>query len=240
MSSTWIISDAVVAEAAAIASLFAHSWTSTFSQLQFGHVDPAALAAAMTPRIVDQMSAPNLRFLVARHTTTQHIAAVAQWVVHTEDAEFDMLETQQERDARQRFDDELLYTNLPQHSNRALIMEFTVGTRRLRENILKDAQHFLLENLATHPEYRGLGLASQLVEWAFPLADRSCCPVYLETASDNPAMRLYKKLGFEEQGQYTIDDLSRFVDPAELEASGSESSHTHVAFIRHPCPTPRS
>jgi ribosomal protein S18 acetylase RimI-like enzyme len=237
MSFTWVISDATATDAAIIASLFANSWTSAFSQLQFGHIDPPTLAAAMTSRIIEQMNTPNSRFLVARHSETQRIAAVAQWAVHIENTEADMLETQQERHERQRFDDELLCNKLPESSNRALIMEFAAGIRRLRQHILHGKQHFLLENLATHSEYRGLGLASQLVEWAFPLADRHDCPVYLETASDNPAMRLYKKLGFEEQGHYTIEDLSQFVDTTELEASGSESFHTHVAFIRHPCST---
>ena len=83
----------------------------------------------------------------------------------------------------------------------------------------------MLENLATHPNYRGQGLASRLVEWIFPQADESGLVVYLDTASDNSAMRLYKKLGFEERGSEAITDLSKF---------GGEGSHSHVALIRLP------
>jgi ribosomal protein S18 acetylase RimI-like enzyme len=180
------------------------------------------------------MKSPGSRFLVARNSDSQQVAAVAQWAVHIDDTEADMLETQQDRDERQRFEDELLLSKLPESSNRALIMEFTVGTRELRQKILQGRKHYLLENLATHPQFRGMGLASRLVEWVFPLADEQNLLVYLETASDNPAMKLYKKLGFKEQGHHTIEDLSEFVGKSELEACGSEPSHTHVAFIRHP------
>jgi ribosomal protein S18 acetylase RimI-like enzyme len=235
MSFLWDISDAKAADAAIIAELFAQSWTSTFSKLQFGHVDPPLLAAAMASRIAEQMNTSSSQFLVARHRDTHRIAAVAQWAVDIKDREKDMPETQQDSDERQRFHNELLCRQLPESSNRALIMEFTIGMRGLRQHVLQGRKHFLLENLATHPAYRGLGAASQLVEWAFPLADKHNCLVYLETASDNPAMRLYKRLGFEEQGHHTIEDLSRFVDTADLEAFGSESFHTHVAFVRHPC-----
>jgi ribosomal protein S18 acetylase RimI-like enzyme len=234
MSSLWDILDATEADAAIIAELFTQSWTSTFSKLQFGHVDPPILAAAIASRIAEQINTSSSHFLVARHRDTHRIAAVAQWAIDINDREKDMPETQQDSDERQRFDNELLCGRLPESSNRALIMEFTIGMRGLRQHVLQGRKHFLLENLATHPAYRGLGVASQLVEWAFPLADRHNCLVYLETASDNPAMRLYKRLGFEEQGHYTIEDLSRFVDTADLEASGSESFHTHVAFVRHP------
>lgn len=83
----------------------------------------------------------------------------------------------------------------------------------------------VLENLATHPSYRGQGLASKLIDWAFVRADEEGIIVYLDTARDNKALQLYKKLGFEEVGSTTIEDLR---------IHGGEGSHTHVALIRHP------
>lgn len=83
----------------------------------------------------------------------------------------------------------------------------------------------MLENLATHPEHRGRGLASRLVASVFPDADEKGVVIYLDTASDNPAMRLYQRLGFQEVGRRTIEDLSRY---------GGEGSETHVAFLRYP------
>jgi ribosomal protein S18 acetylase RimI-like enzyme len=68
-------------------------------------------------------------------------------------------------------------------------------------------------------------LASHLIEWVFSHADEKGLVVYLDTASDNPAMRLYKRLGFEERGSRTIEDLSKY---------GGEGSETHVALTRHP------
>jgi hypothetical protein len=63
------------------------------------------------------------------------------------------------------------------------------------------------------------------VKWAFPQADVQNVPVVLETAIDGQAKGLYLKLGFEEKGSTTIEELSRY---------GGEGSHTHVALVRYP------
>jgi ribosomal protein S18 acetylase RimI-like enzyme len=83
-----------------------------------------------------------------------------------------------------------------------------------------------LENIATHPDHRGKGLASTLINWGTSQADAKGELVYLDTASFNPAKGLYKKLGFEEQRECSkIEDLGKF---------GGQGSHTHVAFLRQP------
>jgi ribosomal protein S18 acetylase RimI-like enzyme len=235
MASIFDVSEAKTADAAAIASLFAFSWTSPFTRLQFGQVDPAHLAGSMLPRIVEQMVKVNSRFIVARHKETQEIAAVAQWTVPIDEKSAALKkETQEDNDERQQFEDEAYRRSLPKSSNKALIMEFTVGLRHLREQTLRGSRHFLLENLATHPDHRGLGLASRLIEWIFPYADEQRMLVYLDTASDNPAARLYKKLGFEEQGRHTIEDLSKFAAIEDVDKLGCDPEHTHVAFLRFP------
>jgi len=223
---TYALSDATREDAQAIANLFALSWTSPFTQLQFGHVDPPTLAKSMAPAIERHMAKPHSRFIVMRHGETGEVAAVAQWAMPAPGStEEHPPETAEQKAERQRFEDEGYRNRLPESSNKDLIMEFTVGLRELREEVLRGRKHFLLENIATHPEHRGKGLASKLIEWVFPQADEQKAVVYLDTASDNSAMRLYKKLGFEEKGSNAIGDLNRY---------GGEGSETHVALLRPP------
>lgn len=236
MAARFDIAEAKPADAAAIASLFALSWVSPFSRLQFGQADPAQLAASMVPRITEQMVKMNAKFIVAIDQETREIAAVAQWTVPIDGvpAAGEASETQENSDERQQFEDEVYRRSLPENSNKALVMEFTIGLRQLREQIIRGRNHYHLENLATHPNYRGMGLASRLIGWVFPLANEQQQVVYLETASDNPATRLYAKLGFEERGQHTIKDLSKFASIDDLKTLGCELSHTHVGYVRYP------
>lgn len=225
MSSAFTLSEATSADAHAIASLFSLSWTSPFTQLQFGHVDPPTLADAMAPRIEQHMAKGNVRFVIMRHPETSEVVAVAQWALPLEDDVERKKESPEQRAEREAFEDESYRNRLPENSNKELIMDFTIGLRRLREDVLKGRKHYLLENLATHPDHRGKGLASRLIEWIFPQADAQDVVVYLDTASDNSAMRLYKRLGFEEKGSRTIEDLGKY---------GGHGSETHVALLRYP------
>ena len=233
MNHVWLPSEAKSADSVAIASLFALSWTSPFTRLQFGHVDPLTLTAAMAPRIVQQMKMPNVAFVVIRDPGTQEIVSVAQWTLPGDESDA-MEETQEEQDERQMFDDELYRINLPNNSNKDLIMEFTIGLRVLKRRVLQGQKHYLLENLATHPDYRGKGLASRLVEWVFPQADSENALVYLDTASDNPAVRMYQRLGFQEQDHHTIDNLSHVVGRQDLQKHGGSLEHRHIALVRYP------
>lgn len=229
------ISEANPADSEAIASLFALSWVSPFSRLQFGQINPAQLVTSMVPRIAEQMGKANSKFIVARDQSTQEIAAVAQWAVPAEvDGNITYEETTEDSAERQQFEDEAYRRSLPESSNKDLVMAFSLGLRQLREDTLRRRQHFLLENLATHPDHRGMGLASRLIEWAYSLADKQQVLVYLDTASDNPAARLYKKLGFEEQGRNTIEDLSKYASIDSIIDLGCGIEHTHVAFLRFP------
>jgi ribosomal protein S18 acetylase RimI-like enzyme len=234
MALNYNILKARASDASAIASLFAQSWTSPFSQLQFGLIDPQALAAAMIPRIAQQIANTDMLLIVASKPDTEEVASVAQWTVPTEASQTVVEGTSEENEERQKFEDEVYCNSLPDSSNKGLIMEFTIGLRNLRERVLEGRRHFLLENLATHPEHRGEGLAGRLIESILRQADEQNVLVYLDTASDNKAMSLYKKLGFEEMGRHTIEDLSRFVGKEELDRIGAENEHTHVAFVRYP------
>jgi hypothetical protein len=142
MTTEYPISGAREADALVIASLFALSWTSPFTRLQFGNIDPPSLAAAMAPRVAEQMKKENCRFLVARHPETYELAAVAHWTISHDDDDATTEETPEEIEERQLFDDEAFRNKLPESSNRALIMEFTVGLRGLRERTLAGKKHF--------------------------------------------------------------------------------------------------
>ncbi|KAH8730821.1 acyl-CoA N-acyltransferase [Phaeosphaeriaceae sp. PMI808] len=235
MADEWIPSEAMHADAAVIATLFGISWTSPFNRLQFGYIDPPTLTAAMAPRIARQMGMPNALFCVIRDPVTQDVVAVAQWTLPLNGQEPNpACETAEEQDERQAFEDRVYKRNLPEKCNKDLIMEFTIGLRELRDSVLQGRKHYVLENLATHPRYRKQGLASRLIEWASLRADEENVLVYLDTASDNPASRMYRKLGFEEQGRHTIESLTDFVSEEELEKEHCANEHTHVAFIRYP------
>jgi ribosomal protein S18 acetylase RimI-like enzyme len=232
MSRDWYISEATESDCIAIASLFALSWISPFSRLQFGSVDPTTLTAAMAPRIAQQMKMPNISFIVIRNPNIEKVVAVAQWTLPANEAT--TTETRSEQDERQALEDEIYRKNLPENSNKDLILEFTVGLRTLRQQLLQGQKHYLLDNLATHPDYRGQGLASRLIEWVLPRANTENALIYLETASDNPAARMYRRLGFEERGHHTIEDLSKFVQRQELETYGGINKHTHIALVKNP------
>jgi len=221
-------------DAAAIATLFAQSWTSPFTQLQLGYVDTSPLIAGLEPRIARQIDRPGAMFLVIRDLYTREVVSVAQWTLPATENDVVTNETREEMEERQRFDDEAYRARLPDSSNKDLILEFTVGLREMKLRLLRGRKHYYLDNLATHPDYRGKGLASRLIEWVTMRADQEGMLVYLDTADDNPAIRLYKRLGFEMKDQSTIESFRPLVRERDLEMYGGDGTHVHVAFVRQP------
>jgi ribosomal protein S18 acetylase RimI-like enzyme len=232
MSRSWPISKATEEDAEGIASLFVESWVTPFSRLQLGDVDPTTMIAAMAPRIARQVTKPDMKLFVVRDPATKQVVAVAQWMSPVTDPAD--TETQEEQEERQALEDELYVKSLPERNNKDLIMEFIVGMRLVRQRLLQGENHYLLNNLATHPGYRCQGLASRLIEQMLPRADAEGVIVCLETASDNPAAKMYRRLGFEEYDEFTIKDLSKFASKQELDRCGGISQHAHVAFYRRP------
>ncbi|KAF2116400.1 acyl-CoA N-acyltransferase [Lophiotrema nucula] len=223
------LSAATEKDAAAIAALFVQSWASSrlisFTQLQYGTLDHISLATEMNSRLEKLMKTENVRFVTIRDPSTNEVVAVAQWTLPSQDTNESEQETQEEKDERQRFEDEIRRNGLPESSNKDLIMDFSTGLRELCERVVEGRKYFRLENIVTHPDHRGRGLATKLIKWPFTEADTQNALIYLETASDNPAKRLYEKLGFEEKGYFAIPDLSKY---------GGEGSQTHLALIRYP------
>jgi GNAT superfamily N-acetyltransferase len=242
---------AIPSNAPQISSLFAQSWTSPFTRLQFGTLDTATLATSLAGPIestISKYKSTNCRtrYIVMQATKQgatgeeegeSEVVAVAQWSLSRPqgsnpgpgDASRHQ-EEERERDKEDEMDDDDAFLlSLPAQANRPLVLEFRRALRALCKRITHQKPFFLLENIATHPAYRGQGLASQLIEWVFPLADGYRYPggegalVYLETARDNPAMRIYERLGFVEKGECKIENLERF---------GGVGTHVHVGFVR--------
>ncbi|KAJ4288656.1 hypothetical protein N0V90_011893 [Kalmusia sp. IMI 367209] len=216
MASPYDLSEATADDAPSIAALYSLSWKSDFARLQFGDLDPTALATSLTPGLAETITKDDVQVIVARDPSTREVVAVAQWKLPADAS----AESPEAREERQRFEDEIHRNKLPDTSNKDLIMDFHIGLRTLRERLTEGQKYF-----STHPELRGKGIGSRLIAWPFAQADEQQALVYLETAADNPAKRLYQKLGFEEKDSFTILDLSRY---------GGEGSHTHIALIRYP------
>ncbi|KAF2654936.1 hypothetical protein K491DRAFT_716701 [Lophiostoma macrostomum CBS 122681] len=119
-------------------------------------------------------------------------------------------ETSEEQEDRQYFEDELYRSQLPDSSNKDLIMDFRSGLRHMRARVVGRRRHYALDNIVTHTLHRRRSLATQLISSTIQDADATALPLYLEVSSDNDAMRVYKKLGFEECGTWTIQDLGRY------------------------------
>jgi len=242
MPPSYTISNALPSDASAISSLFATSWQSPFSRLQFGNVEPRDLAKAMTPRIAQQIAEKRMLFMVAREEESEDVVSVAQWSVppsiSVRDGEESREETEmgQEREEREAFDEEVYLNSLPPTCNHALILEFTTRVRVLRQRVLQGAPHFLLENLATHPGYRERGLAAQLIRHVLELTDERDVAVYLETGEENKARGLYGRLGFEEKGRDGIE-LERFTSREERENLGVGDVHVVIGYVRVPSTT---
>jgi hypothetical protein len=154
MSASYILSEATLDDAHAIASIFAQSWVSPFSLLQYGHVDTSAFATAIAPRIKDQIGKSHMRFIVMRYHDTekageQGIAAVAHWELPHKEEIGTRDESAEDKAEREAFEDEVYRNRLPETSNKDLVMEFTVALRRLREQVL-DGQKYYRMSFPSH------------------------------------------------------------------------------------------
>jgi len=86
---------------------------------------------------------------------------------------------------------------------------------------------YVLDDIATLPSHQRKGIASQLVQWIFPFADRDALPVIF--ASSPMGCPLYKACGFREIGG---ERAAAEVDTGNW--GGSGSIHRHIMMIRYP------
>jgi len=80
-----------------------------------------------------------------------------------------------------------------------------VGNASLIPFHRKSNQIFLIANVATHPDYRGRGIARALTEKAMQTArQRGAHQIWLHVRENNPtAIKIYSSLGFEERARRT-------------------------------------
>lgn len=141
VSMTFRLFDATEADARAIATLFALSWESPFTRLQFGNMSRNHLAASVTPRIKEQLRTTATKYVVIRDPVSQGIVSCAQWTVpSSEERESILAEDEMEIDEedRHQMEDEVFFQSLPQNSNKQLIMDFATRIRILRKETVAD------------------------------------------------------------------------------------------------------
>lgn len=62
--------------------------------------------------------------------------------------------------------------------------------------ISRDKTHVRLVDIAIHPDARGRGTGTRLMQWLQATAARDALPLCLSVATGSPARRLYERLGF--------------------------------------------
>lgn len=218
---SYTLVEATPQDASIIGDTYAIAWKSPFSRLLYGDLSTADLSAVLGAQASALMAMPDKKYFLIR-AADGSVAAAAHWTVPVEGQE-KVDETPSQKAERQKLEDAEFEKNIPPGANASLIMnEFVPGLRSLREGIIKDRPHYLLEQVATNPEHRGKGLASRLIEWAFEKARVGGEIVYLDTSKENQARKLYERLGFVEQGSKTIESLEKY---------GGEGSYTHVGYV---------
>jgi len=86
-----------------------------------------------------------------------------------------------------------------------------VGTVSMRHNPQSESMHLFALEVAV--DRRGRGIGAAVVEWVIEEAKRrGCSRVYLEVRTDNPARRLYHRLGFRRVGDAFMNAWWRFND----------------------------
>jgi ribosomal-protein-alanine N-acetyltransferase len=86
-----------------------------------------------------------------------------------------------------------------------------VGTVSIRHNRDAESMHLFALEVATN--LRGRGIGGAIVAWVIEEARRrGCTRVYLEVRTDNPARRLYHRLGFRRVGKAFLNSWWQFND----------------------------
>jgi GNAT superfamily N-acetyltransferase len=85
----------------------------------------------------------------------------------------------------------------------------------------KHPKHWQIANVAVHPNHRKQGIATQLMQVGLEnIRRRGGTLVSLQVRQSNPAISLYKKLGFDEYGTVTRWAAGRQIQPYAIRTSG--------------------
>ncbi|EPE25504.1 Acyl-CoA N-acyltransferases (Nat) [Glarea lozoyensis ATCC 20868] len=82
--------------------------------------------------------------------------------------------------------------------------EFMEPMMRQHEVVMAGRKHYFLEILATHPDFRQMGVGSRLLEWGVKKADEEGLDIYLDGSKMGAA--LYEKFGWVAKREFMDPD----------------------------------
>jgi ribosomal protein S18 acetylase RimI-like enzyme len=137
----------------------------------------------------------------------------------------DWTDEQQEQFLRMQFHAQ--HTHYQQHYAHASfdVIELD-GVPIGRLYLLRDEAEFRIVDIALLPEYRGRGLGGRLLDDVLSEADRAALPVSIHVEHDNPAMRLYARLGFVQVDDNGVYHLMRRAPRSDEGQSGGGLENT--------------
>ncbi len=112
-----------------------------------------------------------------------------------------------------------------------------IGNLTIIPHHSKAGTHYLIANVAVHPEYRRRGIARLLTERALIyLQNKQAKTVWLHVRDDNPpAINLYNKLGFQENMRRTTWEKPSIPDLSALPALPRDEFHFTLSnYSIHP------
>ncbi|PSN73327.1 hypothetical protein BS50DRAFT_185038 [Corynespora cassiicola Philippines] len=83
---------------------------------------------------------------------------------------------------------------LPPELKPEILSALLTPLNKARKEIMGDKPYFMLNSLATHPDYRGRGAANMLLDWGMCKADEERWTTYLDTS--HMGRKIYEKKGF--------------------------------------------
>ncbi|RAH87012.1 acyl-CoA N-acyltransferase [Aspergillus japonicus CBS 114.51] len=121
------------------------------------------------------------------------IAAFAKWKLYA---------GEQQQPQPPQLDEQSLAQKWPPSSDQKLCEEFFGKMDQEKWEVMGAKKYYYLDMLATHPNYNGRGLGSQLLRWGLHRADEAGMDTFL--ASTPQGRRLYEKYGFQVVKEYEV------------------------------------
>ena len=91
----------------------------------------------------------------------------------------------------------------PRGVNLALVDAFSGEMQRARDEYMQGKSYLFMHELVVLPELQGRGIGTKLLEWGLRIADEKRLECWINASADG--LSLYKKLGWKEVGQVSID-----------------------------------
>ncbi|KAJ4418847.1 hypothetical protein N0V82_005293 [Gnomoniopsis sp. IMI 355080] len=146
--------------------------------------------------------------LAAPNGEEPEIIAFAKWKFVKESLPVEVYDMKRE---------EITQEELGEGVNLDLMRTFMGKMDQFRRETMRGERCLHLGTFVCHPNHRGLGAASALLQWGVELADKEQVPAFLEASPH--AYSLYKKFGFEDidMYQFPLEDTG-LIDEKDLGA----------------------